>query len=73
MYLCITKDIGTQGYYTTQSNLVRHQRRIWNFFFKMHLKCFHMENDKHGYTFDYMVETDGISASCWCSRSSWAR
>jgi hypothetical protein len=63
VYLCMTKDIGTQAYCTTQGNLVRHQRRIWNFFFKTHLKCFHMGNDKHGYTFDHMVETDGISIS----------
>jgi transposase len=63
VYLCMTKDIGTQAYYTTNGNLVRHQRRIWNFFFKTHLKCFHMEKDKHGYTFDHMIETDGISIS----------
>jgi hypothetical protein len=63
MYLCMTKDIGTQAYYTTQGNLVRHQRRIWNFFFRTHLKCFHMEPDKHGYTFDHMVETDSVSIS----------
>jgi hypothetical protein len=64
VYLCMTKDIGTQAYYTTQGNLVRHQRRIRNFFFKTHLKCFHVdENDKHGYTFDHMVETDGVSIS----------
>jgi hypothetical protein len=63
VYLCMTKDIGTQAYYTAQGNLVRHQRRIWNFFFRTHLKCFHMEPDKHGYTFDHMVETDGVSIS----------
>jgi hypothetical protein len=68
VYLCMTKDIGTQAYYTTNGNLVRHQRRIWNFFFKTHLKCFHIEHDpdkeyKHGYTFDHMVETDGVSIS----------
>jgi hypothetical protein len=61
VYLCMTKDISTQAYYTAQGNLVRHQRRIWNFFFRTHLKCFHMEPDKHGYTFDHMVETDGVS------------
>jgi hypothetical protein len=63
VYLCMTKDIDTQAYYTTQGNMVRHQRRIWNFFFRTHLKCFHMEPDKHGYTFDHMVETDGVSIS----------
>jgi hypothetical protein len=63
VYLCMTKDIGTQAYYTTNGNLVKHQRRIWNFFFKTHLKCFHMEKDKHGYTFDHKVETDGVSIS----------
>ncbi len=25
VYLCMTKDIGTRAYYTTQGNLVRHQ------------------------------------------------
>ncbi|CAK9864414.1 unnamed protein product [Sphagnum jensenii] len=63
VYLCMTKDIGRQAYYTTQGNLVCHQRRIWNFFFMTHLKCFSMEPDKHGYTFDHMVETNGVSIS----------
>ncbi|CAM6063309.1 unnamed protein product [Sphagnum tenellum] len=61
VYLCMTKDIGKHAYYTTQGNLVRHQQRIWNFFFRTHLKCFHMEPDNHGYTFDHMVKTDGVS------------
>ena len=64
VYLCMTKDIGTQSYYPTKGNLVRYQPQIWDFFFKTHLKCFHLgEHDDHSYTFDHMVETDGVSIS----------
>jgi hypothetical protein len=64
VYLCMTKDIGTQDHYTTKGNLVKHQPEIWDFFFKTHLKCFHIdENYEHPYTFDHMIETDGVSIS----------
>jgi hypothetical protein len=64
VYLCMTKEIGTQDHFTTKGNLVKHQREIWDFFFKTHLKCFHIgESDDHPYTFDHMIETDGVSVS----------
>jgi hypothetical protein len=62
--LCMTKDIGTQDHFTTKGNLAKHQREIWDFFFKTHLKCFRIgEDDEHDYTFNHMIETDGVSVS----------
>jgi hypothetical protein len=64
--LCMTKEHGEgkgKSFYLSKGNLVLKQREIWNFFFKTHLKCFHIEPDAHGYTFDHMVETDGVSIS----------
>ena len=66
--LCFTKEQGKRGDYTTKGNLVKHQDRIWGFFFKTDMKCFHVCGDGHAYTFDHQIETDGVSCSILLKR-----
>jgi transposase len=61
--LCFTEEQGKRGDYTTKGNLVKHQDRIWGFFFKTDMKCFHVKEDNHAFTFDHQIETDGVSCS----------
>jgi hypothetical protein len=61
--LCFTPKQGNRSDYTTDGNLVKHQAKIWGFFFKTNMKCFHMEDDMHAHTFDHQIETDGVSCS----------
>jgi len=61
--LCFTKEQGKRSDYTTKGNLVKHNDRIWGFFFKTDRKCFHLASDGHDYTFDHQIETDGVSCS----------
>jgi len=66
--LCFTSEQGKRGDYTTKGNLVEHQDKIWGFFFKTDMKCFHMEDDTHAHTFDHQIETDGVSCSILLKR-----
>jgi len=65
--LCFTKEHGIRSDYTTKGNLVKYQDKIWNFFFKTDMKCFHMD-DGHAHTFDHQIETDGVSCSILLKR-----
>jgi hypothetical protein len=62
VHICLTEEQGTKEEFLTQGNLVRNQSKIWGFFFKTNKKCFHL-SDKHKYTFDHMICTDGVSCS----------
>ena len=67
--LCFTSEQGKRSDYTTKGNLVKHQAKIWGFFFKTDMKCFHLdENDAHAHTFDHQIETDGVSCSILLKR-----
>ena len=57
---CMTKEQQPSSY-LVEGNLVKYQDKIWNFFFKTNKKCFHRHKDKHEFTFDHMIETDGVS------------
>ncbi len=60
--ILITKKYGKKGFYLTKGNLIRHQDRLWKFFFRTEKRCFH--NNNNGlYRFNHMIETDGISCS----------
>jgi hypothetical protein len=66
--LCFTAEQGRRSDYTTKGNLVKHQAKIWGFFFKTDMKCFHMRDshsysDSHAHTFDHQIVTDGVSCS----------
>ena len=69
--LCFTKKQGTKTFYRSNGNIVKHQDRIWNFFFKTDMKCFHRCNDNHKYTFDHMIYTDGVSCSILLKRKGY--
>lgn len=58
--LCFTKDKGSRKFYKTKGNLVKYQDKIWGFFFKTMKKPFHILEDKHSYTFDHQIMTDGV-------------
>ena len=62
VHILLDKKYGKKGFYLTKGNLVRHQDRLWNFFFRTELKCFH-NNDSSKYRFNHMIETDGVSCS----------
>eukprot|EP00894_Picocystis_sp_ML_P003676 jgi/Pico_ML_1/54193/g4604.t1 len=66
--LCFTSEQGKRGDYTMKRNLVKHHAKIWGFFFKTDMKCFHMEDDTHAHTFDHQIETDGVSCSILVKR-----
>jgi hypothetical protein len=66
--LCFTKDNGTRRFYKTEGNLVKCQNIIWGFFFKIMKKPFHILEDKHSYTFDHQIMTDGVSCSILLKR-----
>ena len=52
------KHINT-NYYLKEKRIKRCSDQIWNLFFRTELKCFY----KKGYSFDHMINTDGISCS----------
>lgn len=62
IHLLFTKRQGKKSFYLTNGNLVKYQEKIWDFFFKTNLKCFH-NNDNYNYTFHNMIETDGVGVS----------
>ena len=62
IHLLFTKKQGNKSFYLTNGNLVKYQEKIWNFFFKTNLKCFH-SNDDYKYKFHCMIETDGVGVS----------
>jgi len=62
IHLLFTKKQGNKSFYLTNGNLVKYQERIWNFFFKTNLKCFHSDDD-YKYKFHCMIETDGVGVS----------
>lgn len=66
--LCFTSQQGKRSYYKARGNLVKYQDKIWGFFFKTDMKCFHMENDTHAHAFDHQIETDGVSCSILLKR-----
>src|SRR4029078_12005278 len=53
---------GNKSFYLNNGNLVKYQDKLWDFFFKTNLKCFHNDDD-HKYKFHHMIETDGIGIS----------
>lgn len=62
IHLFFTKAQGAKGFYLTKGNLIKHQDRLWRFFFRLDKKCFHVE-DEYKYQFHHMIETDGIGCS----------
>lgn len=62
IHLLFTKKQGNKSFYLTNGNLVKYQEKIWNFFFKTDLKCFHSDDD-YKYKFHCMIETDGVGVS----------
>ena len=67
--LCLTSAQGTRAEYTAKGNLVKHQSKVWGFFFKTEKKCFHTGDDEaHAHTFDHQIETDGVSCSILLKR-----
>lgn len=62
IHLLFTKKQGNKSFYLTNGNLVKYQEKIWNFFFKTNLKCFHSD-DNYKYKFHCMIETDGVGVS----------
>jgi hypothetical protein len=62
VHLLFTKKQGNKSDYLTNGNLVKHQEKLWSFFFKTNKKCFHL-NDDNKYKFHYMIETDGVGCS----------
>ena len=66
--LCFTDEQGKKSDYRTKGNLVKQQDRIWDFFFKTNKKCFHIKEDRHSYTFDHQIETDGVSCTILLKR-----
>ena len=59
VHLLLRKEHGTKSSFLTKGNLKRCEDQIWKFFFRTERKCFHKKN----YTFNKMIETDGISCS----------
>ena len=57
--LLFTKKHGKKRNYLTKGNLKRYEDKIWNFFFRTEKKCF----EQSDYTFNQMIETDGVSCS----------
>ena len=67
IHLLFTKKQGNKSFYLTNGNLVKYQEKIWNFFFKTNLKCFHSDDD-YKYKFHCMIETDGVGVSILLKR-----
>ena len=44
-----------------KGNIEINKAKVWNFFFKTDKKCFHTKEDNHDYTFNHMIETDGVN------------
>ena len=57
---------GNKSFYLTKGNLVRYENKIWKFFFNLKNKAF----KKKGYSFNYMIETDGVGVSLQLIRDS---
>lgn len=57
VYLLLTKKQGKKDDYVRNGNLKAKEDKIWSFFFKTDMKCFH----KQYYSFDHRIMTDGIS------------
>ena len=53
------ENIGTKEEFLTKGNLVKRQADIWDAFFRTDKRCFAAK----GYTFNYMIETDGVACS----------
>ncbi len=70
--LLFTKRQGNKSYYLTNGNLVKYQEKIWDFFFKTNLKCFHSDDD-YKYKFHCMIETDGVGVSILLKRKDLER
>ena len=66
--LCFTRNQGKRSDYTSKERTVQDKNLIWGFFFKIYKKCFHVLEDKHAYTFDHQIETDGVSCSILLKR-----
>jgi len=60
VWTCMT-EAQNPTFYSVKGNLVKYQDSIWDLFFKTNKKCFHRHKDNHEYTFDHMIETDGVS------------
>ena len=54
-----THDHG-KAFYLTSGNVLKHQKKLWNMFFNTKDKIF---KEKKNYTFNHMIETDGVSVS----------
>merc|ERR1711998_312880 len=61
--LLLTTDQGNKADFIKEGNLKKNQAKLWNFFFKTDMKCFHRLNDEHKYTFHHQIRTDGVSCS----------
>ena len=62
--LLFEKEHGPKNTYVEgKGNIEKNKAKLWNFFFKTNKKCFHTKKDNHAYTFDHMIETDGVSCS----------
>ena len=59
VHLLITKKHGPKEEFLTEGNLIKRQDEIWKYFFNTEKSCFSSNN----YTFNYMIETDGIACS----------
>ena len=60
VHLFVSKEnLGTKEEFLTKGNLVKRQADIWDAFFRTEKRCF----SANGYTFNYMIETDGIACS----------
>ena len=53
------ENLGTKEEFLTKGNLVKRQADIWDAFFRTNKRCFAAK----GYTFNYMIETDGVACS----------
>ena len=63
VHLLLTTDQGNKADFMKEGNLKKNQAKLWNFFFKTDMKCFHRLNDEHKYTFHHQIRTDGVSCS----------
>ncbi len=59
VHLLFTKKQGNKTDYLFKGNLKKQENEIWKFFFKTERRCFKNKN----FTFNHMIETDGVSCS----------